>query len=67
MIKDQQLRIKTKESEETLGKHVESRDNTTIIEFLENEMEMKEFPEDVTVRQQNFLGPDCLCQVLNRN
>ena len=30
-------------------------------------MEMKEFPEDVTVRQQNFLGPDCLCQVLNRN
>ena len=25
-----------KESEETLGKHVESRDNTTIIEFLEN-------------------------------
>ena len=25
-----------KESEETLGKHVESRDNTTILEFLDN-------------------------------
>ena len=25
-----------KESEETLGKHVESRDNTTIVEFLDN-------------------------------
>ena len=30
-------------------------------------MEMKDFTGDVTVAvtQQNFLGPDCICQVLN--
>ena len=26
-------------------------------------MEMKDFAGDV--RQQNFLGPDCICQVVN--
>ena len=31
-----------KESEETLGKHVESRDNTTILEFLDNVEDIKD-------------------------
>ena len=45
-----------KESEETLGKHVESRDNTTILEFLDN---VKDIENRVHLFQSAVLKLTC--------